>query len=676
MAKKSISKRLLNEKKESMTDNEFFMSKTLRTHFETIIEGVCKSYRRLIRIHIKDKGEFVAFTDGNSITVNLDTKWIRMQKTRVDKYFVIIGIILHECSHILHTNFKLSERSMTFLADNSLYPVIEVSDELRSIFARNLGRCFLGFYKTLDNCIEDGYIEKKIIRMVPGYGECLLKVRKLHLFGSTATTYEDAVRNASESGERVDRKYWLINLVLNYAKFNIVNTGDYRDDLTAVFEEARKLLKKAVSTDDPLARKKQVNRIFNILASFIVNELRGDASLSKSGMADDECKTDIPGISDEASDDAISDEMSRLDDMTKCFSERSMHTPTEPPKDTPDTECDPKTECEGTYEESIHDKDSGTDDVNLSYLEDKSAEEAVAREIHSKVLKEMKRIADDTSKERTDRFPSLTTYPDPSGTAEERYLNEHSALDRIAKRVVNNLDKVIKERLKGDKLNGLYSGTHLDSAHLYRKDKKIFSRKILPQDKPDMEVCVLVDCSGSMSVNERIEQARKCAYITWKFCNTMDIPCSVYGHTTDPSEKHVKMICVAHKDNVDSDDPKRIFGLNAERNNRDGWAVNFCAESLARSDAASRMLLIISDGIPEAPGYGFIDGQKDCQAVVKRYKDKGISVITAGIDSCADDIRRVYQEGIPANDAAVFLDYSDMTMLPKAFATIIKSELL
>ena len=50
--------------------------------------------------------------------------------------------------------------------------------------------------------------------------------------------------------------------------------------------------------------------------------------------------------------------------------------------------------------------------------------------------------------------------------------------------------------------------------------------------------------------------------------------------------------------------------------------------------------------------------------------------MTAGIDDCAPDIKRVYQDGAQSKYAAKFLDYSDMSKLPQAFATLIKKELL
>ena len=62
--------------------------------------------------------------------------------------------------------------------------------------------------------------------------------------------------------------------------------------------------------------------------------------------------------------------------------------------------------------------------------------------------------------------------------------------------------------------------------------------------------------------------------------------------------------------------------------------------------------------------------------MVKKYKRKGISVITAGIDDCAEDIKGVYCDGVSSKDSAKFLDFTDMSQLPKAFAEIIRKELL
>ena len=736
-----VLRRLLNETKDKMTDEEFFTTKVMKQHFESIIEGVCKTFKRHIRIQIINEGSSVACTNGDMITVNLNNDWIKEQATRIEKYYVIVGIILHECGHILYTDFKLMEKCFDALEHNRLFPIIEYSETLAECFDENMGRRFLKVYQTLDNCVEDGHIEKRVIRHVPGYGECLLKVRKLHLAQAGIQTYERQLQKAEEAGRDIDRIGTIIGLVLIYAKFGVDNAGDVSDDLTKLFYRMTPHIDAAVNTNNAASRKKEVNIIFDMLIDFISDEIerlkekekekpepkdespeekededpseKGDEpgsededeeSSEEGGEPDSEDETDeptSPSLSEDGDDsedeDASSEEteseskmskeekakaleevLSSLGDICDEMSDKTEHsdTPTSPVSDEDDD-----SEAEGTTPEEGSDFDpkneEGPEEWDLSYLEDCAAEEEIAIATKKNIVKAMTRNADDTRKGRTDKFPSIQKYVEPDDEAIEMFDREHEELDRIARRVKKNLDKVIKEHQKGDRLNGLYTGKQLDAAHTYRKDKRIFANKVLPEDIPDMEVCVLVDCSGSMCCGSRMDQSRKCAYITWKFCQFMDIPCSVYGHTTDAyPEKHVVMTCVAHPDNLDKDDEKRIFMLRPEYDNRDGWAVNFCAEALSKSSATSKMLLIISDGLPAAVGYGDVLGKRDCQEVVKRYKKKGISVITAGIDDCASDIKSLYVDGIAPKDAAKFLDYSDMTQLPRAFATIIKKELL
>lgn len=753
-----VLRRLLNEAKDKMTDEVFFTTKVMRQHFEGIIEGVCKTFKRHIKIQIINEGSSVAFTNGNMITVNLNNDWIKNQPTRLDKYYIIVGIILHECGHILYTDFKLMEKCFGALEHNRLFPIIDYSETLAECFDENMGRRFLKVYQTLDNCVEDGHIEKRVIRHVPGYGECLLKVRKLHLADAGIKTYERLLQEAEKTGSDIDRIGCVIKLVLIYAKFGVDNVGDVSDDLTKLFYRMTSHIDAAVNTNNAASRKKEVNIIFDMLIDFISDEIerlkekekeeekpkeeeepekfpededeeKDDEKESKESTSeeDDTSETDddsseggeesgtdeeiddsdSPSISEEGTgseeDDDSEDEstaskaeesgsgmskeekekaleevLSSLGDICDDMSDKTDHSDT---MTSPVSDEDEDLESEGTTPDEGADFDptneEGPEEWDLSYLEDCAAEEEIAIATKKNIVKAMTRNADDTRKGRTDKFPSIQKYVEPDDEAIEMFDREHEELDRIARRVKKNLDKVIKERQKGDRLNGLYTGKQLDAAHTYRKDKRIFANKVLPEDIPDMEVCVLVDCSGSMCCGSRMDQSRKCAYITWKFCQFMDIPCSVYGHTTDAyPEKHVVMTCVAHPDNLDKDDEKRIFMLRPEYDNRDGWAVNFCAEALSKSSATSKMLLIISDGLPAAVGYGDVLGKRDCQEVVKRYKKKGISVITAGIDDCANDIKSLYVDGINPKDAAKFLDYSDMTQLPKAFATLIKKELL
>lgn len=710
-----------------------------------------------------------------------------------------------------------------------------------------MGIRFSDLYHHLDNSIDDGYIEKRILQDIPGYGECLMRVRKIHMAENVDGEYAEALSKAEANNEEISQTRWFLQFVLIYAKYNRDITSGIEDEITSLFYECTEYVDNAVSNYNPIERKRNVNIIFDKLIQLIYKEVeekaeekaaqdknkdksdepsdnsepdsdtstqseesseesddnetgddtdnsessesnnekeednsendsdtesdKGNASdvtdedqaEDKSSESDNEQSKDDTSMDNHEQDDSSTDDKSPANDSKSDNSDdtdeegsgnSSDSKEDDGQADNPDSESEKDSTSEDSDDSSSNGEDSASDEDNsddvseeqkeqnkdeilskvlgeltslsetmedetdhselatlkpvselpneeasdgheisdnlcppetdngpedwdLSYLENQVAEEMVAEDVKNQIERDMKRIADNTRKGRIDKYPSREKYLEPDNLATHTYDEQHEELDRIARRVVKNLDRIIKERQKGDKQNSLYAGKMIDAAHTYRKDKKIFANKILPEDIPDMEVVVLVDCSGSMSYSNRMEQSVKCAYVTWKFCQLMKIPCSVYGHTTNYSpENKVLINCVAHAKSMDKEDAKRIFMLRPYADNRDGWALNFCCEALAESYATTKLLLVISDGLPAADGYGFILGKKDCQEVVRKYKKKGISIITAGIDECADDIKSLYLDGVPQKEAAKFLDFTDMTQLPRAFANIIKKELL
>lgn len=709
---KKISRMLLEETKKEMTDEEFFTSSSMKKNLQTIIEGICKTYDRNITATVIPKADFVACTDGDDIKISLNSEFVKAQETRQQKYYAIIGLILHECGHVLYTDFALLNKAILCLAANGIYPPITISEELDAMLKDRKGAMLIPVYKSLENCIEDGFIERLVIKDVPGYGECLIKVRKMHMEDSSILSYDASIKKAAETGKELDRICMMLNMVLFYAKYSMDLTDGIEDDLTDSFKDIQGIIDKAMKSYHAPDRMKQINIVFDKIVKFIDAEIgkkseeKPDPEMSDSKESEEESKEDISSADGSTTDDEKEKEPESVESSTSGSADDSAD-----PEDTKEDSDDAKSrelskKMEDTLKglekdlKSMEDmsdhtrassktvtaKDDGDLDsfeaaedgeMDISHLEEKAAEEMISKEIHNRIEREMVRTQKDMYKTRKDKYPGIMTYLQPDRYAKEEYEVYHQELDRIARRVKKNLDKVIKQRRRGDVKKGLYVGKQFDAPHAYRKDKRIFSQKILPENIPDMEVCVLVDCSGSMSSNDRMEQARNCAYITWQFCSEMQIPCSVYGHTTNwHPETHVKINCVAHPMNIDSDDGKRIFMLRADADNRDGWAVNFCGEALTKSTATNKLLLIISDGLPAADGYYGPAAKRDIQDVVKKYKQKGIKIVTAGIDDCAPDIKRVYQDGAQSKYAAKFLDYSDMSKLPQAFATLIKKELL
>lgn len=783
----NISKRLMDNKINSLSAEAFFQSNEIIHNLTEIVRGITKLYRKPVKVKVITKGSAVAYTDGTTITLNVGTPWVKAQKTLREKYYVLAGILLHETAHILYTPFKIQRETQKRLAGGEIYPAINVSPETQKILDMGKGPRLIETWHSFFNCIEDGHIEKRVLEHVPGYGECLTMVRNIQRKEDAGQTYADQIKEAKKKGYKLNKVSCLINLTLDYAKFGDKNIGNVSDELTDTFNTMALYIDKAVNTNEPEERIRTINIVFDLFVKFMYDELSkqqnmqqkqsqqsqqqsdsdqdsqeqdssGDESSSEDNSSDDdESESEGENTSGNAGEDGQSsksrsttsneeqdedteangsskEDVSESGDSDKEENSKSSSETEEDSADEQDDSAqndessedssdkggntsegedssDEEEDNAGTGADDLSDlfddamdemdsKSSNTqDDVDHSSIDndpcDQAAEDSVKgnqpptdsksslddfpqiereiaqHELESEALnaieRKMQRIAAQVSKKRNDNVSYSLSYI--RGLSSD----DHSQLDLIAKRVVKNLDKIIKDRQLGDKNTGLYSGKQLDTARTYRKDRKIFANKILPEDVPNMEVCVLVDCSGSM-YGERIEAARQCAYITWKFCQLMHIPISVYGHTTYGSMDDVKLMCVSHPENLDKHDGERILNLQADDCNRDGWAIEFCCQALLESDAAKKLLLVISDGQPNAYGY---DGITDCRAKVSEYLKKGVVTAVAGLAESAEQVKRVYiSDEYSAKQSAKFMDFSDLSLLPRAFAQLIKKELL
>lgn len=74
-------------------------------------------------------------------------------------------------------------------------------------------------------------------------------------------------------------------------------------------------------------------------------------------------------------------------------------------------------------------------------------------------------------------------------------------------------------------------GRRLNSSLLHRNDGKVFYKNALPNETPELAVALLIDESGSMRCYDRCTYARAAAIILHDFCDKLDIPIMIYGHT-------------------------------------------------------------------------------------------------------------------------------------------------
>ena len=185
----------------------------------------------------------------------------------------------------------------------------------------------------------------------------------------------------------------------------------------------------------------------------------------------------------------------------------------------------------------------------------------------------------------------------------------------------------------------------------------------LPNEIPRLSVGLLLDESGSMSCGDRSTYARAAAIILYDFCQSLNIPIMIYGHSTGWGAD-VDLYSYAEFDSIDRDDKFRLMDISARNSNRDGAALRFVAEQLSKRPEEIRILMLLSDGQPAARGYSGTAAEEDLRGIKQEYKRKGILFIAAAIGEDKPNIERIYGDS--------FLDITDLNQLPVKLTAVIK----
>lgn len=211
---------------------------------------------------------------------------------------------------------------------------------------------------------------------------------------------------------------------------------------------------------------------------------------------------------------------------------------------------------------------------------------------------------------------------------------------------------------------GMQMGRRMDHRTLYRPDRKVFQRRSLPADEQDTVMAVLIDLSGSMRLNDRINYAVIAALCLYQFGQEAGIPTAVYGHHTELSENWEREIVCIHSfaefDSMDGKDKYRIMDAKSCGANRDGVAVRYMGEKLLARPEKQKLLILISDGFPNGLNYCGITAKEDLRRIKDDLTNRGVIFLAAAIGDDKAAIHEIYEEA--------FLDISDLKKLPEKLA--------
>ena len=246
------------------------------------------------------------------------------------------------------------------------------------------------------------------------------------------------------------------------------------------------------------------------------------------------------------------------------------------------------------------------------------------------------------------------------------YETQMSDLKLLSSRMQRKMMQLLEDYMQGEINTRLAFGEKLIAKDTYHIDGKFFANEKMPEDRPEMAICVLVDQSGSMH-GERLRSAMKATMLLYDFASGIGIPIHIAGHNT--SDTGINYFVYSDYNSVDKHDKYRIAQMTAYNANRDGMAIEIAANLLSRRPELSKLMIVVSDGQPSDYDYGGALAAADISSIVKKYRKTGVEIIASAIGSDKDRIKAIYGEGN-------FLDISDLNTFPKALLNLVKKKVL
>ena len=230
-------KRLITQKRRTITDRQFFSSRIFAGHLEDMAAAQTRRYRVRRKVQVrtvwKPKDQSLACTDNCVIWINAGHRSITAKRSREERYELICGYFAHELGHVLYTDFLSPSMYKQYFESGRWYPELprlNTRDErmneadIRHYCKGNEQRTamFLKLAFNVSNILEDGYIEGRMLERYPGVLGSNLSIMREDTF-TNFPTLTQLIEGESEGGH-----IWmsLMSLFLSYAKFGELKYGD------------------------------------------------------------------------------------------------------------------------------------------------------------------------------------------------------------------------------------------------------------------------------------------------------------------------------------------------------------------------------------------------------------------------------------------------------------------
>lgn len=390
-------------------------------------------------------------------------------------------------------------------------------------------------------------------------------------------------------------------------------------------------------------------------------------ALARQNGSGDDSSEENPASSPDSDDSSVSDDVGAPLEASGGASEKQKTTAEEGGRipfhqtNSVSVPVGGSTEYDSDYKREMN-ENAATD---IERMLEQMAEKEACKQLETERLKELNEAAQSISYGDIHSGVNMQVHriAQVDDELEDQFHQICGPLLDISKKLQRSLIQKLNDQQRGGKQTGLVMGRRLDAHALCRNDGKVFYKNNLPNEAPRLSVGLLLDESGSMSCGDRSTYARAAAIILYDFCQSLNIPIMIYGHSASYGNG-VDLYSYAEFDSIDRDDKFRLMDISARSSNRDGAALRFVAEQLSKRPEEVRILMLLSDGQPAASGYSGTAAEEDLRGIKQEYTRKGILFIAAAIGEDKPNIERIYGDS--------FLDITDLNQLPMKLTAVIK----
>ena len=722
-------RRAIAEKKTELEEDEQFFSseyyfRFLRQYVTTALGKKAPKGRVELECFAERGTDRTAWTEGHTVHVNTRGPLIRDLSTRMLQHYSIIGHIVHECLHILLSDFSAMKECVNGILQASWYETPKNPDAeqvLEDLRQKPLKRKLCAsICKELINIHEDGFIENYGYVLFPGVFAAGIHVMDDQLFEKSAAV-EDMLAGVKR-GEVPFISTVMNCMLLDAMHFPEKSTGepladqeteDLYEKLQGVLRECRPFTESLRWEKNGKKRVKLILEVLCVLYPMIpeVPEMPdasnapafsdpSEGSGEESGNGSEEQQemqnkggrtsgnTGAKGQENSGKGQAGSSAQggssagresseAALEELLNSISSAMNQAMSAAPEGE-GTPSGSKTLEQSAMEQARADaarnalnEETGARKLNAAMNEMIQADaERGAEDMHARALRQeaeairMKALREHGMNTAKWRY-EVRRKPEPGESDIQQYLKDHDEVREWSEPAIRMLKRVLKEREAAGAEKGYTTGRF--SAQSYARNActgagNCFTRTRLPIGKPKCAFALCIDESGSMYAGGKIEAARKTAILLNEILSAMQVPHMVYGH----NDSHgVCTLDVYHDfDEPDRKDRYRLGGVSCINRNRDGAAIAYGCEKLLKRPETRKILIVISDGLPtENSFHPEMSDEADAATVAKEYSKRKVSIFGAVIDGDVERIRNIYGKHM--------MDLTDLSRLPQELGSLV-----